>query len=142
MLLAAVAALFILPAWAADTPKIGQEALLERMAPGSGDLLILDVRTAKEFDEGHVPGAVNISHDELESRLAEIEAQRGADVVVYCRSGRRAGMALDLLARAGFERLHHLEGDYLAWSAADRPVETPRQPPLPPAVGAASPAAP
>lgn len=125
VLLAAVAALFILPAWAGDTPKIAQETLLERMASGGGDLLILDVRTAKEFGEGHVPGAVNIPHDELESRLPEIAAERGADVVVYCRSGRRSEIALDLLARAGFERLHHLEGDYLAWSAADRPVEKP-----------------
>jgi len=135
MLLAALAALFILPAWAGDTPKIGQEALLEKMTSGSADLLVLDVRTAKEFDEGHVPGAVNISHEELESRLSEIEAQRGSEVVVYCRSGRRAEMALDLLARAGFERLYHLEGDYLAWSAADRPVEKPALPPGAPTAG-------
>ena len=106
-LLAAVAALSVLWAWAGDTPKIGQQALLEKMTSGSGDLLILDVRTAKEFEEGHIPGAVNISHEELESRLPEIEAERGTDVVVYCRSGRRAEIALDLLARAGFERLHH-----------------------------------
>lgn len=142
MLLAALAALFILQAWAGDTPKIGQEALLEKMTSGSADLLILDVRTAKEFDEGHVPGAVNISHDELESRLAAIDAQRGSEVVVYCRSGRRAEMALDLLAKAGFERLHHLEGDYLAWSAANRPVEQAAQPASAPAAGAASLAAP
>jgi len=127
MLLAALAALLILPAWAGDTPGIGQEALLEKMSSGGADLVVLDVRTAKEFDQGHVPGAVNISHDELESRLAEIESMRGAEVVVYCRSGRRAEIALDLLAKAGFERLYHLEGDYLAWSAAERPIEKPQE---------------
>ena len=142
MLLAALAALFLMPAWAGDAAPIGQDALLERMTSGQGDLLVLDVRSAKEFAEGHVPGAVNISHEELAARLPEIEAEREGDVVVYCRSGRRAEIALDLLAKAGFERLYHLEGDYLAWSAAEQPVETPAQPLLPPAVGAASPAAP
>jgi rhodanese-related sulfurtransferase len=142
MLLAAVAALMLVPAWAGDTVRIGQETLLEKMTSGEGDLLVLDVRTAKEFAEGHVPGAVNVPHDELASRLPGLEASRGSDVVVYCRSGRRAEIALDLLAKAGFERLSHLEGDFLAWSAADRPVEIPAPPVPAPAVGAASPAAP
>ena len=142
LLLAAVAALCLWPAWAADAPRIGQEALLEKMA-GGGELLVLDVRTAREFADGHVPGAVNISHDELESRLAELEADRGSEVVVYCRSGRRAELALDLLAKAGFERLSHLEGDFLAWSAADRPVEmSAPPPPAPAAEDTLSPAAP
>jgi len=133
MLLAAVAALFLVPAWAGDSAWIGQDALLEKMASGQGDLLVLDVRTAKEFAEGHVPGAVNISHDELASRLPEIAADQGSDVVVYCRSGRRSEIALDLLAKAGFQHLYHLEGDYLAWSAANRPVDKPAQPPVAPA---------
>jgi phage shock protein E len=142
LLLAAVAALCLWPAWAADVPRIGQEALLEKMAGGEG-LLVLDVRTAREFADGHVPGAVNISHDELESRLAELDADRDTEVVVYCRSGRRAELALDLLAKAGFMRLSHLEGDFLAWSAADRPVEMPAlPPPAPVAEDTPSPAAP
>ena len=141
LLLAAAAALCLWPAWAADVPWIGQEALLEKMAGGEG-LLVLDVRTAREFADGHVPGAVNISHDELESRLAELDADRDTEVVVYCRSGRRAELALDLLAKAGFVRLSHLEGDFLAWSAADRPVVTPTPSVPAPAVGATSAAAP
>jgi phage shock protein E len=140
MLLAAAAALLLVPAWAGDAVRIGQEALLEKMTSGRGDLLLLDVRTAKEFAEGHVPGAVNIPHDELAARLPGLEAERGSDVVVYCRSGRRAEIALDLLAKAGFERLSHLEGDFQAWAAADRPVEMPTPPVQAPA--AASPAVP
>jgi len=136
MLLAALAALVLLPAWAGEVTPVGQDALLQEMASGRNDLLVLDVRSAKEFAEGHLPGAVNISHDELESRLAELDARRDSEVVVYCRSGRRAEIALDLLSKAGFGRLSHLEGDYLAWSAAQRPVEVPPPadpvaPPLP-----------
>ncbi len=139
LLLAAVAALFLVTSWAADFPRIGQEALLEKMSSGSDELLVLDVRTAGEFADGHVPGAVNISHDELGSRLDELEAERGSEVVVYCRSGRRSELALEVLAKAGFERLYHLDGDFQAWSGAERPVERPAPPP-PPAAEAASPA--
>jgi len=111
--------------WAGEAPRLGQDALLEKMAAGNGDVIVLDVRTAKEFAEGHIPGAVNISHDELEARLAELGPARDKEVVVYCRSGRRADLALGLLEKAGFERLYHLEGDFLGWADAKRPVETP-----------------
>jgi rhodanese-related sulfurtransferase len=72
-----------------------------------------------------VPGAINISHDELEGRLEELEQVRDKDVVVYCRSGRRTGIALGVLERAGCKRTYHLEGDYLGWTAAGRAVEKP-----------------
>jgi rhodanese-related sulfurtransferase len=122
-LVTAFAVLLSVVAFAGEAPGIGGDALLARMAAGDEALVVLDVRTAKEFAEGHVPGAINISHDELEARLPELEADRDRDVVVYCRSGKRAGIALDMLEKAGFKRLYHLEGDYLGWAEASRPVE-------------------
>jgi rhodanese-related sulfurtransferase len=50
------------------------------------------------------------------------------DVVLYCRSGRRAGIAAEVLAGHGYERLLHLEGDIVAWVDEGRPVETPKDP--------------
>jgi phage shock protein E len=123
-LLAALAVLISTTAFAGDVPGLTDEALLARMASGDKTTVVLDVRTPKEFAEGHVPGAVNISHDELEGRLSELDADRDRDVVVYCHSGRRAGLALGMLEKAGFKRLYHLEGDYMGWTAAQRPVET------------------
>jgi len=122
-LVTAFAVLLSVVAFAGEAPGIGGDALLARMAGGDEALVVLDVRTPKEFAEGHVPGAINISHDELEARLPELEADRDRDVVVYCRSGKRTGLALDVLEKAGFKRLYHLEGDYLGWAAASRPVE-------------------
>ena len=122
--LAAALAVFIsTAACAADVPKIGQEALAGRMSAADAGLIVLDVRTPQEFAEGHVPGAINIPHEELEARIGELESARDADVVVYCRSGRRSGIALGLLEKAGFSRRFQLEGDFLAWSAAGRPVQ-------------------
>jgi phage shock protein E len=122
-LVTAFAVLLSVVAFAGEAPGIGGDALLARMAGGDEAPVVLDVRTPKEFAEGHVPGAINISHDELEARLPELEADRDRDVVVYCRSGKRAGIALDMLEKAGFKRLYHLEGDYLGWAEASRPVE-------------------
>jgi rhodanese-related sulfurtransferase len=70
-----------------------------------------------------VPGAVNISHEQLGSRLDEVPKDK--DVVLYCRSGRRAAMAADVLRANGYSRLSHLEGDMLAWAANGRPIARP-----------------
>jgi rhodanese-related sulfurtransferase len=111
---------------AGGTPLIPGAELLARIDAADAPV-ILDVRTPEEFAEGHVPGAINISHDELAARLAEIESARDAEVVVYCRSGRRAGIAEELLRAEGFGNLKHLEGDMLAWLEAGRPTATPRR---------------
>lgn len=101
---------------------VTQDEVLRMIDAGTAPM-ILDVRTAEEYAEGHVPGAINISHHELPDRLAEIDAARADGVIVYCRSGRRAGIAEELLLGQGFANVQHLEGDMLAWVDADRPTE-------------------
>ena len=84
--------------------------------------LVLDVRSASEFADGHLPSARLIPHDELEQRIKELGAP--GDIYVYCRSGRRAKLAADVLTQAGF-RVHEIEGSYLAWQEAELPIEMP-----------------
>jgi phage shock protein E len=69
---------------------------------------VVDVRTADEFASGHVPGAVNIPYDQLPGRAAEI-GPPSTPVVLYCRSGRRSGIAIDALQKAGFSKLYDLK---------------------------------
>lgn len=114
---------FATPAHAADSVKITQAELLERLEQKDPGLVVLDVRTPEEFAAGHVPGARNVSHDVLASRVEELAAARDQQVVLYCRSGKRSALAEDILRKAGFTNLAHLEGDYLAWEAEQRPVE-------------------
>jgi phage shock protein E len=111
------------PAAATPAPLISQTELLTRLEKKDPGLVVLDVRTPVEFAAGHVPGAKNISHDELPAKLAELAAHKDQEVVLYCRSGRRTQIAEGTLRSAGFTRLLHLEGDYLAWEAEKRPVE-------------------
>ena len=105
----------------ASLPLISAQALLERQAKGDSSLFVLDVRTPQEFSAGHVPGAVNVPYDQVASHLAEIPKNK--DVVIYCRSGRRTGLAAEVLEANGYTKLVHLQGDMQAWLQDGRPVE-------------------
>ena len=87
-------------------------------------VLLLDVRTVNEFNNGHVPGAINIPVAELPDALAKLGG-KSQQIVVYCRSGVRAGRAIHFLEQQGFQNLVHLEGDYLAWEENALPIEKP-----------------
>jgi len=92
-------------------------ALAKRLVKDENAVL-LDVRTPREFAAGAIPGAVNIPVQELGRRMAEIEQLTGGDkghaIVVYCRSGRRSGIAKDALLDAGYGRVTNL-GPKEAW---------------------------
>ena len=122
VLVAILAVAFAGTAGAEEFATIAPLALGQRLEAADADLLVLDVRNAAEFAEGHIPGAVNIPHDAIAARIAELGPADGRDIVVYCRSGRRSELALAVLKEAGFSRLFHLEGDYLRWSEENRPL--------------------
>ncbi len=85
--------------------------------------LILDVRSKKEYDSGHIPGAVNIPHTELEARIAELDGRKNDMIVLHCRSGRRVVPAEETLQRLGFTKTVELEGNMLGWEEGGYPVE-------------------
>ena len=107
-----------------ELAPLSQDAFLALPKEGAEAPFVLDVRAPEEFVTGHVPGAVNIPYDQVAARLAEVPKDK--EVVLYCRSGRRAGMAAEVLAANGYSRLVHLEGDMPAWIEKGRPVETPK----------------
>tara|TARA_R110000744_G_scaffold178292_2_gene297228 strand:- start:219 stop:608 length:390 start_codon:yes stop_codon:yes gene_type:complete len=108
--------------FAEQTKTISQQALLTLMAAPVSQTLVLDVRSAEEFAAGHIKGAINISHEQINDNLSKIIAFKDQTVVVHCRSGRRAVSAENDLRAAGFSDLRHLEGDIKGWQAADLPL--------------------
>lgn len=66
---------------------------------------VIDVRTAEEMAEGMLPGAVPIPHTEIASGVAALELPTDATLVLYCRSGRRSGLATAALQKAGYRRV-------------------------------------
>jgi phage shock protein E len=107
-----------------ELAPLSQDAYMALPKSGEQAPFVLDVRAPEEFVTGYVPGAVNIPYDQVAARLAEVPKDK--DVVLYCRSGRRAGMAAEVLAANGYTRLMHLEGDMPAWIEKGRPVATPK----------------
>ena len=82
----------------------------------------LDVRTADEFAEGHLIDAININ---VESGNFEAEIEKldkNTTYAVYCRSGRRSAIAVDLMKKAGFTSLYNLDGGVIDWSASGLPL--------------------
>ena len=76
---------------------------------------ILDVRTPKEYEEGHIPGAENydISHPDFPRWLQSLPRDR--TYLVYCRSGARSLTACQLLATLGFEHVYNLRDGIISW---------------------------
>ena len=62
----------------------------------------IDVRSAEEFNAGHLQDAVNIPHDQILARIQAVSPDKNAPVNLYCRSGRRAETALTELKNAGY----------------------------------------
>jgi hydroxyacylglutathione hydrolase len=84
--------------------------------------LLIDVRQASEYDDGHVPGAWHIAGGSLPDRLAELPRDR--PIACMCAAGFRASIATSLLRSAGFEDVSWVSDGFPVWRAAGYPVET------------------
>ena len=80
-----------------------------------GTFTLIDARSPEEYAAGHVAGAVNIPHDALALHRAALTAAPDAPIVVYCRTGRRAGLLREQLLAQGFTDVRVLEGDRIDW---------------------------
>jgi len=76
----------------------------------AGDAYWIDVRTAEEYAAGHVSQAVNIPYEEITRRIGEVTTDQDALIYVYCRSGRRSGIAEEALREAGFSNVVNVGG--------------------------------
>ena len=90
----------------------------------NGNVQLVDVRTAEEFAEGHLAGAVNIDMKQSSfMEQAKKQLSKEQTVAVYCRSGRRSATVAGWLTAEGY-RVVNMEGGILAWQAAQKEVTT------------------
>ena len=78
---------------------------------------LVDVRTAQEYSEGHIPGAMNIDVNatDFEEKIKALDKKE--NVAIYCRSGRRSKMAANKMTAAGFKVIE-LNTGFLSWDGA------------------------
>lgn len=85
-------------------------------------VIILDVRTADEYAEGHIRGAILIDQNKSDFvELVKAKLPTEKIIAIYCRSGRRSANAASLLAKEGY-KLVNLKGGILAWIKENQPV--------------------
>ena len=84
--------------------------LAKQLMDTQEDYIILDVRTAAEYDEMCIPGAILIPHDEIEAQAAEKLPNKDQLILVYCRSGNRSKTASETLEKLGYTMIREFGG--------------------------------
>lgn len=79
------------------------------------ELLILDTRTQEEYDAGHIEGAILIPYNKLEMNLDELYGFEDKPILVYCRTGNRSALAVDILIENGFNKIYHMNQGFSRW---------------------------
>ena len=86
--------------------------LLTAMVSGSAlaETIWIDVRSSEEYNQGHLPGAVNIIHTEINDKIGTVTLDKNAEIKLYCRSGRRSGLAEAALKELGYTKVQNVGG--------------------------------
>jgi phage shock protein E len=117
---------------AQDTAAPAKKAVIENIKPDQFDALrksdtnkivVLDVRTKKEYSDGHIPGSrlIDFTSDDFEKEVAKLDKNK--TYLVHCASGGRSSRACKKMDQLGFKKLYNLEGGMGAWEKAAKPVE-------------------
>ena len=89
--------------------QITQEEAKKIMDSGE-EHIVLDVREQDEFDEGHIPNAILIPYTEIDAKAEGILTDKDAQILVYCRSGRRSKIAAESLVNLGYTNVKEFGG--------------------------------
>ena len=97
------------------------KALLNRYQ-GDPGVVLLDVRTPKEFADGHIEGALLVDYysSDYVKRLQALDRQK--TYFIYCRSGNRSGKSLAIFEKLGFRRVYHMDTGVIGWSKEKYPL--------------------
>ena len=95
--------------WEAAYMNITAEEAKQIMDSEDG-YIILDARTQEEYDQGHIPGAIVISHEEIAEKAEDVLTDKDQLILVYCRSGRRSKIAAEALVELGYTNIKEFGG--------------------------------
>lgn len=103
--------------------KHADAAAAAKLLKEDPNVIVLDIRTPKEFGEGHLKGAKNVDFNaaDFEANLKKLATDK--TYLVNCASGGRSTKSLELFKRLGFKSVVHLDGGFKGWEKAGQPVE-------------------
>jgi rhodanese-related sulfurtransferase len=86
------------------------------------DVVLLDVREPGETAVGKISKAIQIPVGSVGQRVSELDKHKNKNVIVYCKTGARSGLACRELTKAGFEKVYSMSGGITAWQEAHLPI--------------------
>lgn len=99
-------------------------AELKKVFDEDEDVVLLDVRTPREYEAVHIPGAENISRGLLEFSIWAVVPDKNEKIYVYCKSGARAALATKLLNDFGYKNAVAVSTGMADWAKSGYPVQT------------------
>ena len=98
--------------------RLGIKQISPRELDQKKGIMLLDVRSDREYSEGHIPGAVHVPLPEIGDRVKKLKKDK--ELVVYCRNGNQSIWAIKRLMGMGYKNLYNLKGGYGAWKRLNR----------------------
>jgi rhodanese-related sulfurtransferase len=86
------------------------------------DAVVLDVREAADYSNGHIKNAKNMPMSSFKNQLDSLAQDKDKPVMMYCRSGNISGKACRILKKSGFNNVHNLAGGIVSWQDANLPL--------------------
>ena len=98
-------------------------ATFDQMRKADKEAVVLDVRTKKEYQEGHIPGSVLMDFNSADFEKEVAKLDKNKTYLVHCASGGRSARACSKMENLDFSKLYNLQGGMRAWEKAGKPVE-------------------
>ncbi len=88
------------------------------------NFVLLDVRRPDEYEQGHIRGAKNINFLSADFKKKVSSLDKNKKYLLYCRSGHRSGMALQVFLEMGFKQVYNMKGGIIQWKNKNYPLVT------------------
>ena len=117
-ILIGVIALYLIAKLFGFLSRLGIKQVSPRELDQKKGMMLLDVRTDKEYEGGHIPGSVHVPLSEIGDKIKKLKKDK--ELVVYCQSGNRSIWAIKRLMGMGYTNLYNLKGGFNAWKRIHR----------------------
>jgi rhodanese-related sulfurtransferase len=105
------------------TRQISVDEYLTRAQRGEAAFLV-DTREDREWERGHLPGAIHLGKGIIERDIEKTVPDKAAQIVCYCGGGFRSALVCDNLQKMGYTNVISMDGGFRGWAARGLPVET------------------
>ena len=101
------------------------ETVKSRLNNGENSFILVDVREDREWQKGHLPGAIHIGKGVIERDIEKLIENHDTEVILYCGGGFRSALAADNIQKMGYTNAVSMDGGWRGWTTAGYEVEYP-----------------